>query len=183
VNALRNALEDYYPGALVAFGTDLAHPDAVAVLSIAPTPALGRALSTSRVAAVLKRAGRQRNVERRSHEIIEALRTPQLSQPTLLADAYGITTTSAVKVIEAATTQVKALEAALSEHFEQHPDAKTIHFTDAELRYRRHYHLYLHDRRGRRSPLLRDDLGRDLIWSDVVARIRQLNEPTSVRRQ
>jgi transposase/transposase IS116/IS110/IS902 family protein len=127
VNALRNALKDYYPAALLAFGTELAHPDAVAVLSIAPTPALGRTLSTTKVAAALKRAGRQRNVERRSHEIIEALRTPQMSQPKLLEDAYGLTTTAAVTVIDAATTQVKALEAALSEHFEQHPDAKTIH--------------------------------------------------------
>src|SRR5579863_1122546 len=45
VNALRNALKDYYPGALEAFGTDLEDRDALAVLAIAPTPPLGRALS------------------------------------------------------------------------------------------------------------------------------------------
>lgn len=38
VNQLRNALREYYPGALGAFGTDLASPDAVAVLAAAPTP-------------------------------------------------------------------------------------------------------------------------------------------------
>jgi hypothetical protein len=126
VNALRNALKDYYPGALLAFGTDLAHPDCIAVLSIAPTPALGRVLSTSTVTAALRRGGRQRNLERRAHEIIEVLRAPQMSQPQLLEDAYGITTRSAVAVIAAATEQIKLLEVALSEHFEQHPDAKAI---------------------------------------------------------
>ena len=32
VNALRSSLKDYYPGALEAFGTDLSHMDAVAIL-------------------------------------------------------------------------------------------------------------------------------------------------------
>jgi hypothetical protein len=41
VNALRSALNDYYPGALEAFGTNLLQVDAVAVLGVAPTPALG----------------------------------------------------------------------------------------------------------------------------------------------
>ncbi len=38
-NALRNALKDFYPGALDAFGTDLDSRDALAILQIAPTPA------------------------------------------------------------------------------------------------------------------------------------------------
>ena len=41
VNALRNALKDYYPGALNAFGTDHDDRDAVAILGLAPTPSLG----------------------------------------------------------------------------------------------------------------------------------------------
>ena len=42
VNGLRSALRDYFPGALAAFGTDLASPDALAVLAIAPTPRAAR---------------------------------------------------------------------------------------------------------------------------------------------
>ena len=62
-NALRNALKDYYPGALVAFGTDLDDRDAVAILEIAPTPPLGRQLSTAKITAALKRLiGNQRGV-------------------------------------------------------------------------------------------------------------------------
>jgi hypothetical protein len=62
-NGLRNALKDYYPGALLAFGTDLTSRDALAILEIAPTPPLGRQLSQSKIIAALKRAGRERNLE------------------------------------------------------------------------------------------------------------------------
>ena len=41
-NALRSALRDYFPGALLAFGTDLASSDALAILAIAPTPQAAR---------------------------------------------------------------------------------------------------------------------------------------------
>jgi transposase len=58
VNQLRSALREYYPAALAAFGTELAHPDALAVLAKAPTPELGRRLSTAQIAAALRRAGR-----------------------------------------------------------------------------------------------------------------------------
>ena len=64
MNALRNALKDFYPGALLAFGTDLDADDALEVLAIAPTPALGSTLSLSKIASALRRGGRQRNIER-----------------------------------------------------------------------------------------------------------------------
>ena len=56
VNQLRNALREYYPGALGAFGTDLASPDAVAVLAAAPTPAQGRALGVADLTKLLRAA-------------------------------------------------------------------------------------------------------------------------------
>ena len=40
--------------------------DAIAVLTIAPTPELGRALSRAKIAAALRRGGRQRNIDRRA---------------------------------------------------------------------------------------------------------------------
>ena len=81
LNALRSALREYYPGALVAFGTDLASTDALAVLAIAPTPELGRGLSRSKIASALRKGGRQRNIERRAEEIQTALRAEQLEAP------------------------------------------------------------------------------------------------------
>lgn len=127
VNTLRSALKDYYPGALEAFGTDLSHMDAVAVLSVAPTPALGRSLSRTKLVAALKRGGRQRQIEKRAVVIHEALRREQLSQPAVLEDAYGQVTSSIVRTIAHMTTEIDELERALTESFEQHPSAKIVH--------------------------------------------------------
>jgi predicted RNA-binding protein with PUA domain len=127
VNQLRNALKDYYPGALEAFGTELASIDAIAVLAIASTPQLGRAMTVEGIKEVLRAGGRSRNLERRATEIHAALQGPQLSQPPVLEAAYGHVTSSTVRIITAANQEVAELEAALTANFEQHPDAKVIH--------------------------------------------------------
>ena len=69
LNALRSALLEYYPDALEAFGTTLDAADALAVLSVAPTPELGGQLSVATIASALRRGGRQRNLDRRAAEI------------------------------------------------------------------------------------------------------------------
>jgi len=76
-NLLRSTLREFYPAALVAF-EDLASSDALGVLRIAPTPTLGVGLSRSKIAAALRRGGRQRRVEERATEIQTALRSEQL---------------------------------------------------------------------------------------------------------
>ena len=126
-NALRNALKDYYPGALVAFGTDLDDRDAVAILEIAPTPPLGRQLSKAKMIAAMRRAGRQRNLERRAVEIQAALREEQLAQGPVVEAAYGVTTSTHVAMIRAYNAQIESLEEALTKDFERHPDAGIIH--------------------------------------------------------
>jgi Transposase/Transposase IS116/IS110/IS902 family len=126
INTLRSSLREYYLAALVAFGTDLGSSDALAVLAIAPTPELGRGLSRSKIAAALRRGGRQRNVEARAEEIQAALRGEQLEAPALIARAHGTIARSAVMVIDAYNAEIAALETALSEHFEKHPDAKVV---------------------------------------------------------
>ena len=55
VNALRSLLREYYPAALLAFGTDLADGDALAVLAVAPSPEQGQRLSQARIETVLRR--------------------------------------------------------------------------------------------------------------------------------
>ena len=64
-NQLRSTLREFYPGALTCFD-DLDGGDALAVLAVAPTPVLGRGLSRSKIAAALRRGGRQRRVEERA---------------------------------------------------------------------------------------------------------------------
>ncbi len=126
VNALRNALKDYYPGALSAFGTDLDDRDAVAILEIAPTPPLGRQLAKSKIIAALKRAGRMRNLERRAGEIQNALREEQLAQGPIVEAAYGRTTKAHVAMIRAYNAEITELEEALTSGFEEHPDAGIV---------------------------------------------------------
>ena len=65
VNVLRSNLREYFPAALEAFGKDLAHNDAMELLAIAPTPQLGAKLSISKIAAALRRGGRERNIDKR----------------------------------------------------------------------------------------------------------------------
>ena len=127
VNRLRNALREFYPQALQAFGTELAHRDAVAVLSIAPTPELGRRLSRSKIASALKRAGRQRNVETRAEKIQAALRSEQLQAPQRVTRAYGSIVSSLVRLIGGLNEHIADLEQELKEAFEDHPDAKILH--------------------------------------------------------
>ncbi|MCJ7439139.1 MAG: IS110 family transposase, partial [Acidimicrobiia bacterium] len=122
---LRSSLREYYPGALDAFD-DLAGGDALAVLALAPTPTLGRALRRSKIVAALRRGGRQRRLDARATEIQAALRAPQLEAPPLVADAMGASTRALVAVIGELVAQIADLEIQLSEHFEVHPDAKII---------------------------------------------------------
>jgi transposase len=121
-NALRSALREYYPGALVAF-EDLAHGDALGVLGRAPTPQRGATLSLTAIQAGLKRGGRQRNIAARAREIQTALRSEQLAAPATVTAAFGATTRAAVGIIAELNRQISDLEAELAAHFETHPDA------------------------------------------------------------
>jgi len=125
VNALRNTLREFHPGALDAFG-DLGSPDALAVLAIAPTPSGGRALSFAKIRRALQAGGRTRNLDRRATEVFEALRRPQLEAPPMVAVAYGESVRSMVGVIRELVTQTERLEKELAERFEGHPDAEIL---------------------------------------------------------
>ena len=125
-NRLRSTLREFYPQALEAFGTKLSSRDAVAVLTVAPTPALGRRLSRSKLAAVLRRAGRSRGVDARAEEIQRALRSEQLSAPESLERTYGLIVTSLVGLIGGLNDQIERLEAQLEMAFERHPSAEVL---------------------------------------------------------
>jgi transposase len=124
-NTLRSALREYYPGALLAF-PDLGHPDATAVLSVAPDPVRGRTLSEARIITALRRGGRQRNLERRANEIRTALQAPQLAAPALVVEAQAANTSALVAVITTLGEQIATLEAELSDAFGRHPDAEIL---------------------------------------------------------
>ncbi|WP_130649292.1 IS110 family transposase [Egicoccus halophilus] len=124
-NQLRSTLREFYPAALEAFD-DLASGDALALLAVASTPEQGRRLSRSKIAAALRRGGRQRNIDRRTIEIQTALRAEHLHAPAIVADTMGEVVSSLVAVIATIQTQISQLEQQLNERFEAHPDAKII---------------------------------------------------------
>jgi transposase len=121
-NALRNALREYYPAALVAF-EDLAHGDALGVLGRAPTPEQGAHLPLSAIQSALKRGGRQRNIAARARQVQAALRTEQLTAPAAVSAAFGAATRATVGIIGELNRQIAELETSLAAHFETHPDA------------------------------------------------------------
>lgn len=125
-NQLRSMLREFYPAALEAFGDDLAGRDALAVLAIAPTPAAGRALSRSRLVSVLRKAGRQRNLQTRAEEISTVLRGEHLGLSDALAEAYGASVRALVAVLTTMVAQAVVLEGEVERCFGQHPDADLI---------------------------------------------------------
>jgi hypothetical protein len=124
-NLLRSTLREFYLAALVAF-EDLASLDALEVLRIAPTPTLGSGLSRSKIAAALRRGGRQRRIDERAAQIQAALRSPQLHAPAVVATAGGASVAASVAVIAEMVAQTARLAEELSSGFEQHPDAVVV---------------------------------------------------------
>jgi hypothetical protein len=94
----------------VAFD-DLASREALAVLAKAPTPEQGRALRVTQIEAVLRAAGRQRNLHSTAEAISAALRTEQLTALPLIAQAFGATVAAHVAVTAELVRQTAALEA------------------------------------------------------------------------
>jgi transposase len=124
VNHLRSTLREFYPAVLAAFGTELAHPDALAILAAAPTPTEGRTLSQTKIISLLRKAGRRRNLEQKAAEIQAQLRAPRLTVPTLLTAAYGKSTGATVGILRALSIEIATLAGELAQSFESHPDAE-----------------------------------------------------------
>jgi hypothetical protein len=127
VNAMRNALREFYPGALVGFGADLDSSDALAVLEVAPTPSDARKLTVARIARALRGGGRVRLLERRARVIHEALRRPQLAGSAVLSSAYGESVRSMARIISSTVAETARLAEELRALLGRHPDAEILH--------------------------------------------------------
>jgi transposase len=124
-NMLRSTLREFYPAALLAF-EELSSGDALEVLRIAPTPTLGASLSRPKIAAALRRGGRQRRVDERAVELQAALRSEQLAAPPAVEAAMGSSVAASVAVLAEMVTQIGHLAEELSSNFEAHPDAEVV---------------------------------------------------------
>jgi transposase len=123
-NSLRSLLREYYPAALAAFGADLAGREALAVLTVAPTPDQGRRLSQSRIETLLRRVGRQRNVSATAATIRAALTSEQLTARPGVVPAYAASASALIVVLAAMAEQTEVLAGQVEQGFGQHPDAE-----------------------------------------------------------
>jgi hypothetical protein len=125
-NELRSLLREYYPAFLEAFAgktaTNLAHPEARAVLAIAADPAAAAKLSRPRLAAALKKAGRRRFIDPRATELQVSFREPRLRQPTLVEQAMGRQALALLATLDVECRNVDDLSQSTAEAFQQHPD-------------------------------------------------------------
>ncbi|MFN2477885.1 MAG: IS110 family transposase, partial [Pseudonocardiaceae bacterium] len=129
-NELRSLLREFHPGFLAAFtggnATNLASPDARAVLAIAPTPAAAAKLTKARVAAALRRGGRQRGADQLATKLHQALRQPQLRQDPMVEEAMGVQALRLLATLNTECDSVDQLGQATANAFAKHPDYQII---------------------------------------------------------
>jgi transposase len=122
VQRLRQALRDFFPGALEAF-EDLTATDALELLGKAADPATAARLTRTQITAALRRA-RRRHVDQRAEQIRTALRDEQLTQPPIVTTAYAAIVRSQVAVLTTLNAEIATLQGEVTAHFGQHPDAE-----------------------------------------------------------
>ena len=118
---LRQALLDFFPAAVAAFD-DLAAPDALQLLTIAPDPVSAAGLSIEQISQALAVARRHHRAAR-AQQIAATLRGDQLGQPPLVAAAYAATVRAQAAILTVLHTQITVLEQQVQAHFGEHPDA------------------------------------------------------------
>jgi len=124
VNRLRSLLVEFYPQALAAF-PNLTHKAALEILGAAPTPALGRKLTRSRIVSLLRRSGRG-NRPGLAERIMAELRAPALRQPERVEAAFGQAVAALVDTVTAMQAGIASLETAMNTEFAEHGDAKIL---------------------------------------------------------
>jgi transposase len=122
VQRLRQALRDFFPGALEAF-EDLTAADALELLSKAPDPTTAARLTRTQITAALRRA-RRRHVAERTEQIRTALHQEQLTQPPAVTTAYAAIVRSQVAVLTVLNAEITTMQGEVTAHFGQHPDAE-----------------------------------------------------------
>ena len=128
-NKLRSHLREYFPAFLGAFAAargGITRPEARTILAAAPDPAAAAALTTARLRALLRKAGRSRGIDTQAARLREAFRAPQMRQLPLVEQAMGRQALALLGQLNAACQAAAGLEQAAIESFNQHPDAGII---------------------------------------------------------
>lgn len=128
-NQLRSHLKQYFPAALAAFqvrGVGLDSREARAVLAVASDPAAAAKLSTARLASVLRKAGRQRNIDAWAQRLHAIFAGEYLHQLPAVEQAMGRQTAALVLQLDAARRAADDLAEAAAAAFAEHPDAAIL---------------------------------------------------------
>src|SRR6266852_4866975 len=124
-NQLRSLLREYYPAFIEGFQGrrpgGLAHPDACAVLAMAPTPTHAARLTRPQLQAALRRAGRQRGIRAATVRLQAIFRRTWLHQLPMVEEAMGRQALALLKQLEAAAQAADDLAEATRLVFQQHP--------------------------------------------------------------
>jgi transposase len=123
-------LKIFFPVAIAAFERGGKHRLESAacrtILTAATTPQQARALSTRRLATLLKRAGRQRGIDAEALLLRELLRGEQIRQPELVEQAMGQQLRGLVRQLDAVCETLIELEQQIDHVFHAHPDAQIV---------------------------------------------------------
>jgi transposase len=125
-NQLRSHLKQYFPAALAAFqvrGIGLDSREARAVLAAAPDPTTAAKLTLTRLQSVLRKSGRQRNIDSWANRLRTIFTGDYLHQLPLIEQAMGHQAQALVLQLDAACRAADDLADAAAEAFAQHPDA------------------------------------------------------------
>ena len=128
-NQLRSHLKQYFPAALAAFqvrGVGLDSREARAVLAVAPDPSNAAKLSLARLQSVLRKSGRQRNIDAWAQRLRGLFTAEALHQLPLVEAALGRQTQALVLQLDAACRAADDLADAAAEACAPHPDAPIL---------------------------------------------------------
>jgi len=130
-NQLRSPLRQYVPAALAAFqrpGVGLDSREARAVLSVATHPgaAATLSLSLSKLAGLLRKSGRQRNIDPWAQRLRTTFGRPNLRQLPQIEQAMAAQTRALIMQLDAACRAADDLAEAAAEAFSRHADAKIL---------------------------------------------------------
>jgi Transposase/Transposase IS116/IS110/IS902 family len=128
-NKLRSHLREYFPGFLHAFAGargGILRPEARTILAAAPTPADAARLTAAQLRALLKKAGRRRGIDAEATRLRDAFRAGQMRQLPLVEQAMGRQAIALLRQLDAACASADELERAVTDSFNQHPDAGII---------------------------------------------------------
>lgn len=128
-NQLRSHLKQYFPAALAAFqvrGVGLDSREARAVLAAAPNPTAAATMNKAQLRSVLRKAGRQRNIEPWVDRLRVTFTGEYLHQLPLVEQAMSRQTQALVLQLDAACRAADDLADAAAEAFAAHPDAEIL---------------------------------------------------------